>query len=295
MTGSPILVGVDGSDCSLVAVDLAVREAALRGRPVRIVYCDPWADHPAWTHNDPAGELTGGLLSDPQQAIRAAIDRVNTDEVPVTGEVLAGNPTPVLIRESADADLLVLGHRGRGGFPELLLGSVAVTVAAHAACPVLITRGTPTTGGEVLIGVDGSPGNNAAIGFAFHEATLRSVDLRALHTRTESNNTDHGSMAMDDSGSENLGHDQVLTEALSGWSQKYPQVVVQRQLAAGRAAHALVTASDRAQLVVLGARGRGGLHGRRLGSVSHAVLHHAACPVTIVHDNASQEQGAATT
>lgn len=54
MTGPPILVGVDGSDCSLVAVDLAVREAALRGRPVRIVYCDPWADHPAWAHNDPA-------------------------------------------------------------------------------------------------------------------------------------------------------------------------------------------------------------------------------------------------
>ncbi|MFG1676138.1 universal stress protein [Micromonospora sp. NPDC049282] len=294
MTGPPILVGVDGSDCSLAAVDLAVREAALRGRPVRIVYCDPWADHPAWAHNDPAGELAGGVLSDPQRAIRAAIDRANTDEVPVTGEVLAGNPTTVLIRESADADLLVLGHRGRGGFPELLLGSVAVTVAAHAACPVLITRGTPTTGGEVLVGVDGSPSNHAAIGFAFHEAALRSVDLRALHTRRESNITDHGSMAMGDSGSEYVEQDQVLTEALAGWSQKYPQVVVQRQLATGRAAHALVAASDRAQLVVLGARGRGGLHGRRLGSVSHAVLHHAACPVTIVHD-VSQEQGVATT
>ncbi|MGC5311555.1 universal stress protein [Micromonospora zamorensis] len=59
VTGPPILVGVDGSDCSLVAVDLAIREAALRGRSVRIVYCDPWADHPAWAHNDPAGELTG--------------------------------------------------------------------------------------------------------------------------------------------------------------------------------------------------------------------------------------------
>ncbi|MEK8110542.1 universal stress protein [Micromonospora sp. M12] len=78
MTGPPILVGVDGSDCSLVAVDLAVREAALRRRQVRIVYCDPWADHPAWAHNDPAGELAGGLLSDPQQAIRAATDQANT-------------------------------------------------------------------------------------------------------------------------------------------------------------------------------------------------------------------------
>ncbi|MEV4824652.1 universal stress protein [Micromonospora sp. NPDC049274] len=293
MTGPPILVGVDGSDCSLVAVDLAVRAAALRGCPVGIVYCDPWADHPAWAHNDPAGELTGGLLSDPQQAIRAAIDRADTNEVPVTGEVLAGNPTTVLVRESADADLLVLGHRGRGGFPELLLGSVAVTVAAHAACPVLITRGSPQTGGEVLIGVDGSPGNHAAIGFAFHEAALRKADLRALHTRQESNSTDHASTIENDPGSDFVEQDQVLTEALSSWSQKYRQVVVHRQLATGRAAHAIVTASNRAQLVVLGARGRGGLHGRRLGSVSHAVLHHAACPVTIVHD-ASKQQGAAT-
>ena len=85
MTGTPILVGVDGSDCGLVAVDLAVREAALRERPVRVVYCDPWADHPAWAHNDPAGDLLS--------------DRADTGEVQVTGEVLAGSPAKVLIRE----------------------------------------------------------------------------------------------------------------------------------------------------------------------------------------------------
>ncbi|MEH1169434.1 universal stress protein [Micromonospora sp. CPCC 205539] len=137
--------------------------------------------------------------------------------------------------------------------------------------------------------MDGSPGNHAAIGFAFHEAALRKADLRALHSRQESSRTGHASPLASDPGSE-----QVLTEALSGWSQKYPQVLVRRQLATGRAAHALVTASDRAQLVVLGARGRARLRGRRLGSVSHAVLHHAACPVSIVHDG-SREQGTATT
>lgn len=212
----------------------------------------------------------------------------------MTGEVLAGNPATVLIRESADADLLVLGHRGRGGFPELLLGSVAVTVAAHAACPVLITRGMPTAGGEILTGVDGSPGNDATVDFAFHEAALRSADLRALHTRQESDVTEPALTHLHGPGPEDVGPDRVLTEGLSHWSQKYPQVVVHRQLTTGRAAHALVTASDRAQLVVLGARGRGWLPGRRLGSVGHAVLHHAACPVTIVHDT-PQRQGSATT
>jgi nucleotide-binding universal stress UspA family protein len=166
----------------------------------------------------------------------------------------------------------------------LLLGSVAVTVAAHATCPVLITRGIPTAGDEVLIGVDSSPGNDAAVGFAFHEAALRNADLRALHTRRESDVIDPAPTQMDGPGGELVGPDRVLSEALSGWWQKYPQVVVHRQLATGRAAHALIAAGDRAQLVVLGARGRGGLPGRRLGSVSHAVLHHAACPVTIVHD-----------
>ncbi|GID98222.1 universal stress protein [Amorphoplanes digitatis] len=89
----------------------------------------------------------------------------------------------VLIRESATADLLVLGHRGRGGFAALLLGSVAIKVAAHAACPVLITRGPPPAGGDVVVGVDGSAAGGAAIGFAFQEAALRGVGLRALHAK----------------------------------------------------------------------------------------------------------------
>lgn len=109
--------------------------------------------------------------------------------MPVTGEVLAGNPTTVLIRESAHAHVLVLGHRGRGGFSALLLGSVAATVAAHAACPVLITRGMPPTRGEVLVGLDGSPADDAAVGFAFHEAALRNADLRALYASNEPNLT----------------------------------------------------------------------------------------------------------
>ena len=282
MTGPPILVGVDGSAPSLAAVDLAIREATLRERAVRIVFGDVWANHPAWANNNPAGELAAGLLSEPQQAIRDAIDRAVTEQVPVTGEVLAGDPAAVLIRESAHTDLLILGHRGRGGFPELLLGSVAIKVAAHAICPVMITRGALRAGGDILVGMDGSAADDAPLGFAFHEAALRGADLRALHAWNRPQLSDADLLLRYDTGPEDTAHAQKLTEAALSWSRKYPTVTMYRELTTHRAADAIVAAASSAQLVVLGARGHAQLPGRRLGSVSHAVLHHAACPVAVV-------------
>ena len=281
MTGPPILVGVDGSAPSLAAVDLAIREATLRERAVRIVFGDIWANHPAWANNDPASELAAGLLSEPQQAIRDATDRA-TAQVPVTGEVLAGDPAAVLIRESAHTDLLILGHRGRGGFPELLLGSVAIKVAAHATCPVIITRGAIPADGDILVGMDGSAADDAPLGFAFHEAALHGADLRALHAWYRPNLSDADLVLRDDTQPEDTAHAQTLTEAALNWSRKYPTVTMYRELTTHRAADAIVAAASSAQLVVLGARGHAQLPGRRLGSVSHAVLHHAACPVAVV-------------
>lgn len=287
MTDPPILVGVDGSQHSLAAAEVAVREAALRERAVRIVYVDSWAGHPAWANNDPAGELAGDQLSEPQQAIRDATDRAATAQpvnnpVPVTYEVLPGNPGTVLIRESAYADVLVLGHVGRGAFAELLLGSVAIKVAAHAACPVVITRGAQQTSGDVVVGVDGSTTDDAPLRFAFHEAALRGADLRAVHAWSRPERPDHAVVLLSDTGPEENAHARMLDEALSGWSRKYPTVTVHRQLTTDHAATAIVDVSRRAQLVVLGARGRSRLPGRRLGSISHAVLHHAACPVAVI-------------
>jgi nucleotide-binding universal stress UspA family protein len=293
MRSAPILVGVDGSTASLAAVDLAVREATLRGTALRIVYGDPWANHPAWAHSD-TGDMTG-VLSEPQQAIRDATDRASASTVPVTAEVLAGDPAVVLIRESHSVDLLVLGHRGRGGFSQLLLGSVAIKVAAHAACPVLITRGPPPTDGDVVVGVDGSPANDAAIGFAFHEAALRGTDLRALHVWTELNIADPAVMVLYDLAPERVEQGRMLAAALSGWIQKYRTVAVHQHLVTGRAGHALVAASGSAQLIVLGTRGHGGLPGQRLGSVSHTVLHHSTCPVAVVHHMPESMAASATT
>nr|WP_221377171.1 universal stress protein [Actinoplanes polyasparticus] len=281
MTGPPILVGVDGSEPSLAAVDLAIREGALRERTVRIVYGDCWADHPAWATNDPDGDVAADLLSEPQQAIRDATDRASATQVPITTEILAGDPAAVLIRESAHADLLVLGHRGRGGLPELLLGSVAIKVAAHATCPVLITRGTAPATGDILVGVDGSTADDAVLGFAFHEAALRGTELRVLHAANRSHLGNPESLLQHHTATESAPA-QLLTDAVLNWSRKYPTVTTHQHSTTGRPADAILQAGANAQLVVLGARGHAKLAGRRLGSVTHAVLHHASCPVAVV-------------
>ena len=86
MTSTPVLVGVDGSEASLSAVDLAIREATLRGCPVRIVHADPWANHPGWAHNPPDD------FAEPQLALHAATQRAATSTAPVTAEILRRRP-----------------------------------------------------------------------------------------------------------------------------------------------------------------------------------------------------------
>ena len=103
----------------------------------------------------------------------------------VAGEIVVGEALTVLEAESEDAELIVLGNRGLGAFGGLLLGSIAVDLSAHARCPVMVTRGDPREGGEVLLGVDGSPAAEPAVGFAFAEASRREAELVAFHAWSE--------------------------------------------------------------------------------------------------------------
>ena len=196
---------------------------------------------------------------------------------------MEGFPTPALQAESADAALVVLGDRGLGGFTGLLLGSVAVSLAAHAACPVVVVRGPEFDASAprvepVVVGVDGSPASEAA--FAFAAAALHAVPLVAVHAWCDLVVDPTVAPLLDDA----LESDEreVLAERLAGWSQEYLDVDVRRLVVRDRPARALVQESASAQLVVVGSRGRGGLAGMLLGLVSHALLHHAHCPVAVV-------------
>lgn len=289
---APVVVGVDGSEASLAAVRLAVRMAAERRRPLRVVHAFVWPLLHVPLGPAPGAPPDAGLQADAERLVKEAVGYATglDGQVEVTGAVVTGGVSGVLVSETRRAALLVLGDRGLGGFTGLLVGSVAVAVAAHAHCPVLIARGTPRTEGPVVVGVDGSPNSALAVAFAAEEAVLRGTDLVAVHAYTEPVSTGPGDMLPLIYDPDALATDEgrLLTEATAGLAERHPDLRVVRRLVRDRARPALIEHSRTAQLVVVGARGRGGFAGLLLGSVSQAVLHHAECPVAIVRPEAKR-------
>jgi nucleotide-binding universal stress UspA family protein len=282
----PVVVGVDGSPSSAGAVELAAREAALRGCPLRVIHAFIWPYLHVPLEPAPLAPPEGGLQHEAERIVAEAVTRARTTapEIAVDGETVVGAAAAVLREYSRTASIVVVGDRGLGGFTGLLVGSVAVQLAAHANCPLIVARGAVDATRPVLLGVDGSPANDPAVGFAFEEAALRGAPLVAHHAWTHPVSTEPGDMLplVYDADDVQAEETRVLAEALAGWHDKYPDVVVRRELVRSGPRRALIEASGRAQLVVVGTRGRGGFAGLLLGSVSQAVLHHAACPVAIV-------------
>ena len=281
----PVVVGVDGSGSAYRAVEWAAAEAARRGVALRLVSAFSWttSDHPV-RHDGRVAQYRDQLLEAARHRLSRAA-RIAEDTSPgieTAPQVEIGAPIEVLGSEARRAQLLVLGDRGLGGVTGLVLGSVAVALAARGACPVVIVRGeTRNTDGPVVVGTDGSPVSEAALGFAFDAAAVRGAELVALHAWSPTA-VDKALEPMMDWDAVADEEEAVLAERLSGWGQKYPQVTVRRSVVRDGAARALVDASRGAQLVVVGSRGRGEAAGLFLGSVSHGVLHAAHCPVAIV-------------
>lgn len=285
-TNAPVVVGVDGSASALAAVDLAAAEATRRRRPLHVVHAFLWPYLHAPLGPSPFGPPDGGLRHEAELLLADAVLRARTvaPDATVHAELITGEAAAVLRDASRSAALLVVGDRGLGGFTGLLVGSVAVHLSAHATCPVLVARGTADPTAPVLLGVDGSPANDPAVGFAFEAAALRGVPLIALHAWTHPVATGTGDLLplVYDAADVESEEARVLAEALGGWHDKHPDVTVHRELVRGGARKALIDATGRAQLIVVGTRGRGGFTGLLLGSVSQAVLHHATCPVAVV-------------
>lgn len=279
----PVVVAVDGSESALRATRWAADEARRRGRALRIVHAYQWP---------PVGGPTFALFETGLDAVRVAAEAVVREALATVAdsglrcetEVILGSPVQMLRSESERAALLVLGSRGRGGFSGLLAGSVTVALAAHGHCPVAVIRDEPQADGPVVVGVDGSPASEAAIGFAFEEAALRGVELVAVLAWTDSVfpvGPDGIQYPVIDWTPFAEQAEELLGERLAGWTEKYPEVVVRRRIERDRPATALLDAAHGAQLLVVGSRGRGGFAGLTLGSVSQAMLHHAPCPVVV--------------
>ena len=291
----PVVVGVDGSPDACRAVCWAAAEAHSRRVPLSIVHAWVWP-----LYKVPLGPAAG---APPGAGLQAQADRVLADaaaqareaapDVEVTTSLVTGDAASRLVAASHDASLLVLGHRGLGGFSGLLLGSVGMSAAAHASCPVVVVRGRPDPEGPVVVGVDGPEHAPATIAAAFDMAHARSCPVVALHSfavpplhrgfadrvagtsRPPLSYHDHLIAAEEDAKA-------LVEAALAESREKFPDVPVETRLCDASAASDLVAASAAASLVVVGARGSGGFKGLVLGTTSHALIHHAQCPVMVV-------------
>lgn len=195
---------------------------------------------------------------------------------------LRRHPSQVRVVSSPN---LVVGTHGRSGLKRLILGSVSRQVATHANCPTVVVRpSTASDPREVLVGLDGSDPSLRALNFAFNAASCRGLDLRVIVTWVPpvdpiTNVPSSDSVVLTEEAGAEM---RVAAEELAGHRQRYPDVAVNVSEHRGKASAALIAASENAALVVVGSRGLGGFRGLLLGSVSHAVVHDAMCPVAVV-------------
>ncbi len=282
-----IIAGVDGSPESDAAVNWAAHDAAIRGLPLTLVHVEnpaaaTWAQA-AILEESPEEQAAEGcaLLASASTIARDAV--ADTAQIHITGELLSSStPVPTLVDHSKDAELIVVGSRGRGALSRSVLGSVSAGLIRHAHCPVaLIRHDDPElpdpAQGPVLVGIDGST-SDLATAIAFEEASLRRAELIALHAW---NDIDMNAIPGYDWSPTTAKEGHLLAKALAGWQERYPDVSVHKQLVSGRAARALVDASESAQLVVVGSHGSGALAGMLLGSVSNAVVQAVHTPVIV--------------
>jgi nucleotide-binding universal stress UspA family protein len=197
-----------------------------------------------------------------------------------------GDPVAVLLAESETAYEVVVGSRGYSGFTGVMAGSTAMALSAHAHSPVVVVRGSSARRGPIVVGVDGSATSELAVARAFDQADLEGADLIAVHVWHPLPAWVSG-IALDERDRVEMAaeHHRLLSERLAGWQEKHPDVRVERVVAEGHVAQRLVDYADTARLVVVGSRGRDGFTGLLLGSTSHALLHHAPCPVVVVRDD----------
>lgn len=288
----PIVVGIDGSAGTIRAVRWAAAEAVRRRLRLRLVHAHsmPAFGYPPMLETKGLHEV---MIEQAKVWLRAAAETVAevAPQVEVQTELRPAGPIVQLAEESRHARYVVVGSRGLGGIPRLLLGSTAEGLAGHAGCPVVVVPDVadPAPNAPVVVGVDGSPVSDAAVAVAFDEAATRDVDLVAVHAWDDPIGVGlHAPLPTMREWSEKDWNDiedvewRAMVEQLAGWRDKYPDVNVQRVLVKDRPAAALLSHAQRAQLLVVGSRGRGGLTSVLLGSTSRAVLHHAPCPVIVV-------------
>ncbi|MEU9045683.1 MULTISPECIES: universal stress protein [unclassified Kitasatospora] len=284
-----IVVGLDGTPESLSAANWAAREAKRHGFTLRLLHV--WITAPGTPAESPDMPLE-------TVTARRVLQDAETDlqerypYVPVTSELLAADSSVALLETAAKAELLVLGSQSLGSAQGYLLGSLTLQAVAGCERPVVLVRtedqpddvrsaaGQP---GAVVVGVSLRPGYDGTLAFAFDAAARRSATLVAFLATNRRRSVVLRERPPKES--EELAAHQALGAALRPWHEKYPYVRVVEQLSHESPGRALVDSASGARLLVVGRGGHRNPLTPRIGPVTHAAIHHAACPVVIIpHD-----------
>ncbi len=284
-TPGGIVVGTDGSDNAAEAVRWAKLEADVRGLPLTAVMAWDYLDQ---RHADGRQDFDPGYSeADARAALDAALDAaLGDDSGGVQRLAECEKPAKALLDAGANAELIVVGARGLGGFKGLLLGSTSQHVLHHSSRPVAVVRHDSASRfdatNRVAVGVDGSPEAVHALRWAVNEARARNAALSVVHAWHMPYAGIHPFVgdAYDSKLFVRAGNE-VVDQAL-GEVAPPAELQIDRHVAHGSAAQALLDAGGEADLVVVGARGLGGFTGMVLGSVSQHVARHATCPVVVV-------------
>jgi nucleotide-binding universal stress UspA family protein len=274
MTTKPIVVGTDGSEQAVRAVEWAARESVLRGAPLRIVSA---AEMPPRMSAPPAGTgvetVATHLIGERDRALAAAASAAagTAPDVLIDTDPVEGPPAQAVADSGSGAQLLVVGSDGHGSFAALSLGSVSRYAAVHASCPVVVFRDqTAATDRLVVVGIRSPQDCGPALAFAFEEARLRKAALLAVHA-----------WQFPDSRAAEVAAGK-LDDVLNDWRGGYPDVDASRDVVHGHPGRVLADLSARADLVVLGRHSANGRLVPGPARVIHAVLSHAHGPVVTV-------------
>lgn len=278
-----VIVGVDGTSQSMLAVAMAAEEARLRRLDLRIVHVIGGPPLDATVRLPMRVSDRAASLEAAESIFSVAVERAHAagGGLHVTTSIMTGGVASALADASAGAAVLVLGRRSRA-IAKIRSTAIIGSVIARSRCPVIVAQGVAAAGTNVLVGVGTSPATERALAFAFGEASLRGTGLTAIHAWRSPVFSTHGvagGLAVAGEERSNLEAARILSESLAGWRELNPDIMVRRMLPEGSTIDALVQASLTAQLLVVGARRAPAM---RTSAIVHEVIRRALCPVAVI-------------
>ncbi|MFG1813513.1 universal stress protein [Kribbella sp. NPDC049174] len=286
MTTKPIIhVGVDGSWRDNGALEWALQESQLRHEPLQALHViDDKLRGSSYWQPTVVDDAVMELVKDVQKHLDSSPGSLDHEV-----GLIAGPPAATLTEASAEGRMLVVGRRGLGAFKRLLIGSTSEAVASAATVPVVVVpdHWQPSDHtGPVFVAVEDAGDDQGALDFAVTAAAERNLPIRLVHAWDLPAMYSWDAVNMAGVSEELPAKARHRVDALADrLRSKYPGLTIDVDVRRGHPVDSVVTAAEDsdAQLLVVGGRRHHRLSAVLLGSVARGILHHATCPMAVVH------------